>query len=368
MKVAVIGAGILGASVAYRLAEGGARVTLVERGEPGGGASAASFAWVNANEKKPRAYFGLNYAGLREHYRLREEFGGAPWLHPGGNLVWSADARGLRERVERLRGWGYAAETVGEERARELEPEVRSPGVAAAYFPEEAWVDVPRLVRELVERARAAGAEVRTGSPVVGIEAEVSAVRLAGGERVAVDAVVNAAGPDADRVAGMAGSPLPLAPRRGLLVRLEVRGAPLRRVLHAPEVNLRPDGAGYLIAHHESVDRRLGGKDERRLAVELLERARGILPVPEARVSGVRVGTRPVPADGYPSVGAAPGIPGYYEAVTHSGVTLGPLLGRLLACEILGGEVHPLAAPYRPGRLREQRMTEHPIRNAKEGG
>jgi glycine/D-amino acid oxidase-like deaminating enzyme len=50
-------------------------------------------------------------------------------------------------------------------------------------------------------------------------------------------------------------------------------------------------------------------------------------------------------------VGALSQIPGYYEAVTHSGVTLGPLVGRLLACEILAGEVDPLIAPFRPDRF-----------------
>jgi glycine/D-amino acid oxidase-like deaminating enzyme len=64
-----------------------------------------------------------------------------------------------------------------------------------------------------------------------------------------------------------------------------------------------------------------------------------------------RFGLRPVPADGHSCVGALPEIPGYYEAVTHSGVTLGPLVGRLLAREILTGEVDPLIAPFRPDRF-----------------
>ena len=63
------------------------------------------------------------------------------------------------------------------------------------------------------------------------------------------------------------------------------------------------------------------------------------------------IAPRPMPADGYPSVGSVPGIPGYFEAITHSGVTLAPLIGRALAAEILGQPPYPLLAPYRPDRF-----------------
>jgi glycine/D-amino acid oxidase-like deaminating enzyme len=58
-----------------------------------------------------------------------------------------------------------------------------------------------------------------------------------------------------------------------------------------------------------------------------------------------------MPADGYPSVGAVAELPGYYEAVTHSGVTLGPLIGRLLAELILADRIDPLLEPYSPNRF-----------------
>ena len=58
-----------------------------------------------------------------------------------------------------------------------------------------------------------------------------------------------------------------------------------------------------------------------------------------------------MPADGHPSVGSVPSIPGYFEAITHSGVTLAPLIGRALAAEILGQPPNPLFTPYRPDRF-----------------
>lgn len=364
MRVAVVGAGIVGASVAFRLARSGtARVWIIDRSQPGTGTTSASFAWVNANEKTPRDYFELNRAGLEEHFRLRDELpGGAPWLNPAGNLEWAegeAAKEKLRRRVERLRSWGYSAEWWQASRVnRILEPNVAFPDTPVAFFPKEAWVDAPRLTNALVGLARRYGAEARFGAAAEEIEirgGRVGAVRLRGGERIPVDAVVNAAGPGADRVAALLGRPLPLEPSKGLLLRLAVEANPLGRILHSPGINLRPDGPEHVLLHHGSIDQELeDGAIERKgpLYRELLARARRVVPaLGNAKIEDARVGVRPIPEDGFPCVGAVSKIGGYYEAVTHSGVTLGPLVGRLLARELLTGEVDPSIAPFRPDRF-----------------
>ncbi|NBO21116.1 MAG: ABC transporter substrate-binding protein [Rhodobacteraceae bacterium] len=69
------------------------------------------------------------------------------------------------------------------------------------------------------------------------------------------------------------------------------------------------------------------------------------------RIAEIRLGRRPVPQDGLPLLGGLPGFGGATLAVTHSGVTLAPLIGRLLAREILFGEESALLAPFRPLRL-----------------
>ncbi len=141
MRVAVVGAGIVGASVAFWLSQRGARVWLLDRSRPASGTTASSFAWINANSKTPRDYFGLNRAGMEEHLRLRDELpGGAPWLRAGGNLVWVGDEErdGLDRRVERLRSWGYTAEWWRASRVNEvLEPRLKfpSPDTPVAFFP-----------------------------------------------------------------------------------------------------------------------------------------------------------------------------------------------------------------------------------------
>jgi glycine/D-amino acid oxidase-like deaminating enzyme len=358
LKVAVIGAGIVGSSVAHRLSEGGAEVVMIDGAEPGSGTTSTSFAWINANNKLPRDYFELNVAGMREHERLRDEIGDG-WLHPTGNLIWAAndEQTNLEERVERLRSWSYAAEMLPAAAVNEkLEPGAALPEIRIAHFPEESWVDAPALTRRLVEAAVRNGAHERFGDAVRGIEVESKGVtlRLEDGE-VHADTVVNATGTKAASVAEMVGRELPLDVFPGLLVRIAVPGDPLRHIMHTPRINVRPDGPGYVLLHHDSVDERLtddfaGTEDP--LCAELLERARLVLPaLAEAEVVEARFGMRPVPADGHSCVGALSAIPDYYEAVTHSGVTLGPLIGRLLAREILAGEIDPLIAPFRADRF-----------------
>lgn len=343
------------------------QVTLVDRGEPGSGTTGASFAWVNANRKLPRAYFELNVAGMKEHDELERELEDSGWLHRSGNLEFAVEeetARELRDRVDRLQSWGYEARLMEAEEAVELEPQavrtVFPEGMGAiAYFPGESWVEAAALARLLVLAARRHGAQLRFGDGLAGIEISGGGVRgisLKSGERLEADAVVNACGPGAAEVADMVGSPLGLDLRSGLLVSVAVGEVPVSHMLHTDRVNLRPDSTGGLLLHHESVDRMLedGAASEGELAKLLLERAREALPVlRQARVYDWRVGTRPIPQDGLPCLGPVPAVPGYYEAVTHSGVTLGPLLGRLLAEEISSGEPHRGLCAFRPYRFRQ---------------
>ena len=361
MKVAVVGAGIVGSSVAYRLSEEGTEVVLIDGAEPGSGTTSTSFAWVNANNKLPRDYFELNVAGMREHERLREEIGGG-WLHPSGNLIWTSEEEqeNLESRVERLCSWSYAAELLPASAVSErLEPGAvfPDPDLRVAHFPEESWVDAPALTRTLVEAASRNGARTLVGKEVRGIEVGGDGVTLRreNGEAIRADAVVNATGARAASMAELVGRELPLDVFPGLLVRVAVSGEPLHHLMHTPRINVRPDGPGYVLLHHGSVDERLtddfaGTEDP--LCAELLKRARLVLPaLEEAEVVEARFGMRPVPADGHSCVGALSAIPGYYEAVTHSGVTLGPLIGCQLAREILTDEVDPLIAPFRPDRF-----------------
>src|ERR1700761_3591477 len=88
-RFVVVGAGVLGVTLTARLAEAGAAVTLLEQPRPGHAATRSSFAWLNANNKVPRAYHDLNRAGLRAWSARAEGLGRPDWYRPSGNLEWA---------------------------------------------------------------------------------------------------------------------------------------------------------------------------------------------------------------------------------------------------------------------------------------
>lgn len=352
MRVCVIGCGIIGASVAYRLAgRTGVTVAVVDGRPPGGGTTAVSFAWANANAKRPYAYFALNHAGMREYDRLAAELGEAGWRHDGGRLQVPGDA----DHVAELAGWDYPAELLDVRLAtRELEPALNlgDPDGPVAYFPTEFGVDAVRLTGLLTAAAARRGVSFRIGTPVTGVDAcgPGFAVRLADGGEVAADVVVNATGGAAPEVGAWLGRPLPMASTRGLTTLVRADRHPLGRIVHTPGLDVRPEGADHLRLHFTPYDE--DARDPGAAADDLLRRLHALIPgLDGAYTTAVYAGVRPIPGDGVTSLGPVPGTPGAYEAVTHSGVTLGPLLGRLLADEITDGTVDPLIEPFRPDRF-----------------
>ena len=370
----MVGAGVLGVCVTARLAEAGIGVTLLEQAQPGRAATRSSFAWLNANDKAPRAYHDLNHAGMRAWAGLAASLDGAAWYRPVGNIEWAASAperAKLEARVRRLAGWGYPARLIDAAEAAELEPSMRLPqSVAdAAWFPGEGYLLTERLVSELVELAVQRGATMLTGEPgrVVGFDAADGAVRgvqTAAAQVIAADAVVCCAGRWVPELAALAGAacPVPLVPwaepgaaAPGLVVQAgPVMPPGPARVVHTPEVYLRPQSGGlvHLEAPDAAVDLHTPEADLRRWAEELLRRARrAVRGLEDASVTGYRVCVRPMPADGRSIVGWLPGAGGLYVAVTHSGVTLAAHLAQLITTELADGTTAAELAPYRPNRF-----------------
>ncbi|MBV9140398.1 MAG: FAD-binding oxidoreductase [Pseudonocardiales bacterium] len=368
-RIVIVGAGIVGAALADQLAaRRDGDVVLIDRSQPGWGTSRTSFGWLNANEKQPRAYFDLSVEAMRDWRRLAREFGTPSWYQPVGNLAWvrSPQAREeLAKRVDRLQAWGYGAELVTASRARGLEPNVTIPSDAEiAFFPDEGYASGCQAVQALVQRAMSFGARLITGvdvSELVVSRSRVTGVRLANEERIAAEMVVCCAGWRSPELLAPLGIDLPLIPAstRGspapcLTVTIEGVTPRPDRVIHAPELDLRPTGKNRLLLEANDVDVHVditsgdNHLDDR--AQKLLTRAGMVVPAAiSATIVEASLCVRPLPLDGYPLVGPVSDHHGLYIAVTHSGITLAPILARHITLELLGTE-SPILRQYRPDR------------------
>ncbi|AXB42382.1 NAD(P)/FAD-dependent oxidoreductase [Amycolatopsis albispora] len=379
MKVIVVGAGVLGISVARSLARAGAEVLILDRTGPGAGTSSTTFAWTNANRKPDPDYYRITLAGMAEHRELAAELPGEQAYFPSGGLQF-ADAETepwLTANVERLQGLGYPARWIDRDEASALAGGIRIPArtTVIAHFPAEGYVRPDRFVQNLLADAVRHGAALSTGTVVSISDGHRARVELAGGEVHTADRVVLATGRWTGELAAASGFDVPMvsnvergSPVIGLLgyVRSPLD---LRCVLHTPGLNLRPGAGAPAVVQALDVNPGVDparppgpGSDQ---AATIAARLAALLPDPgEVPEIELRVGFRSLPADGNP-------ITGYlgeriYCVVSHGGITLAPLLGRLVAAEVAGDQREELLEPFRPGRFAGQAVPA-PARPAKLG-
>ena len=349
MKTIVIGAGVMGASVAYRLAQAGAAVTVLEATRD---RRRHLRHQLCLDQRAQKAAEALSRSECRRHEgafgtgrRVRRHAMVARRRQSGMGSRTRSQAQ--RENIEQLQSWGYAAEWITLREVEELEPDIDPATIGdapVAFFPEEGWLDPVVYAHAMLSAARRRhGAKVICGARVVDLIMagdRVTGVRVADGTQYEADTVVNCAGRWTNEATRDAGLHLPLAPTVGFLVFTPPVAAGLSRVVRTSIIDARPDGAGRLMLHWNPTDASLSF--DTRLspsmpeARDLVRRARQLLPsIGEVEPEAVRIAIRPIPGDHLSAIGPMPRISGYYIAITHSGVTMSPFLGAAVADEIV---------------------------------
>jgi len=369
LRVIVVGAGIVGASIAYHLSRcKDLAVTVLERDEPCAGASGHSFAWLNSFGKDPVSYHHFNRRSMDIWDRFARRLGMDLDLHWGGELRWEwapERVEALYQRIKQLQAWGYPIRIISSDELSELEPGLSPGPVEIASFSEiDGRVDPLKVIEACLQRACEAGTVVHTHTPVNKLcldkEGRIEAVNTSSGE-IGCDVVVLASGTDTTELAATAGVHIPQQHSPGVVIRTDPQPPILQNVsvLHLPpinenrhEIHLRQSADGTLAigqGSQESVDQ----DDSQKHADDLLDRAVHYLPaLAGARAIPKPVGYRPMPIDGLPVIGFCEAVPNLYIALMHSGVTLAPLVGELAMVEIVDGAHVEMLAPYRPERFR----------------
>lgn len=349
-KIVIIGAGLVGASLAFQLARLGRSVTVIEAGLPAGEASGRSFGWINASFALNDAHFALRLAGMAAHQRLAQVL---PGHHrASGCLWWEETGEAFAATAKKLADAGYPLEILDGNGVLAREPCLRHPPQAALFFPSEGWVDAVALTRALLV---ASGAQVltgvtariaTTGGRVIGVQTPLGPI--------AADQVVVAAGLGTSALLAPLGMGLPMLHRPGLLLRTAPVSLRLNHILAAPDQEIRQEDDGRLLApaaaSHQSDDGTAMG-DPITAAEATLARIALMLGLSNLRAESLTHANRPVPGDGLPVAGRAPGIEGLWIAVMHSGVTLAAVVAEALGAEIIGQDTAVTLQSFRPERL-----------------
>ncbi|WP_376100685.1 NAD(P)/FAD-dependent oxidoreductase (plasmid) [Roseomonas sp. CCTCC AB2023176] len=354
-RIVVVGAGIVGASIVYHLAQRGASVTVVDATGVAAGATGRAFGWINIASGASGAYSRLRQPAAADWRRLEEEFAGALGLRWCGALTWHRDPAETERFVADRLAEGYGVRLVGREEVATLEPGLADPPRIAAHAAEEGMLDPVRATGVLLRAAEDLGAEMHFGASVqevVTANGRVWELRTEAGE-IAADCVVLACGVGARSLLGLLGADLPLHGSPAILLRYRTPAPVVRGIVSAPGMEVRQGLADILVGAANYVGE--GGEDspEAVAARALATVRRSLRGGHEVTLLDVAVGVRPMPADRLPVVGPLRAVEGVYLAALHSGVTMAAIVGRLVAEEIKGGHLSDLLQPFRPERFAE---------------
>ena len=367
-KTVVVGGGVIGLGIAWRLARDGCAVTVYDRGEAGRGASwAAAGMLAAAVETEPgeEALLGLTLESQRLWPDFARELEAASGIPLGyrdeGTIVVALtrdDAEQLRHSYQFQKGLGLAVEWLSGAQARQREPHLR-PGIpGAVWSPGDHQVENRALARALAVAARRAGASVREHCLVREVEVVGGRARgvVTADGRDPADVVVLAAGAWSREIGGIPTRFLPaVRPIKGqmLALRMDPAAPLLRHVVWLPRGYLVPRLDGRLVVGGTVEER---GFDDTVTAgglLALIEGAwRAVPAIEELPVAETWVGFRPGSRDDAPMLGPS-GLDGLVVATGHhrNGILLTPVTAHAISRYILSGRLPDSLRLFTPERF-----------------
>ncbi len=359
----IIGAGIIGCSLARELAGGGMRPLVIDRGTVGGEASSAAAGMLSpsAEAETPDALFALGRSSLQCYPAwisgLISETGMDPQYRTEGTLLpYASDAQ--RSDWLSTLAWqresGVPVQEITPGRLQELEPGL-APRKGAFFLSSDHQVDNRLLMHALVQSCRMRGVSFLLGKPVRKVENPGSrswVVRLEN-ERLETAVVVNAAGAWAGLIPVEGMESPPLDPVKGHMLSLHPPTEAVRHVIRTRSTYLVPRRNGRIVVG-STMEREGFDKTTRAAAIAaLLNDAQALCPLlGQAALAETWTGLRPASLDDMPILGPSK-LEGYWFAQGHfrNGILLAPITAKILARWILTGQGDDSVAEFSAGRF-----------------
>ncbi|SFF17871.1 NAD(P)/FAD-dependent oxidoreductase [Spirosoma endophyticum] len=352
--IVVVGAGIVGASLAYHLQRGMAQVTLLDKATNlADGATANSFGWITVNPESPQTYITLRQQAIADWHRLENELKGQLNVNWSGALTWLDDPAQTERLAGKLIGAGYPVQVIDQPQIQLLEPNLKKVPSRAMLAEDEGAIDPKLALHGLITAARQAGVSCQLGNEVLSLMmtgSRLTGVVTAHGA-ITADIVVLATGVNADSLCQPLAIHLPLTKSPAILVSFHTSHPFVNRIVSSPSLELRAASPRLTLSAEDYLDDSIDNNPQA-IARRCLNNIKGHWHQAGLLVlTNVAVGNRPIPEDGLPIIGRIPSIEGLYVAVMHAGVTLAAVVGRLVARELLSDQEEALLASYRHSRF-----------------
>jgi len=357
--IIVIGAGIIGSISAWRLAQAGFKVTVLERNAPASEASQAALGILTFHAKlnMPDIFHQLCYRSQPYYKKLIDELSEItremPNFQQGGSLKVAFIEEDLPEIEDYYRinkALGVNVEWASVEESLMLAPGLNPKVITALFFENDAWVDNTALTLTIVEAAKKAGvtfqkANVRRinsqAERVTGVETDKGSF--------SADMVILSAGCWSGLIKGV--PPIPIFPVRGQA--LAVNSQPIRRVVMTSRGYMVPKGTDQMMIG--ATEEPVGFEEKNTLeGIESVAKA-GLEMAPslqKAEFLGAWAGLRPGTADKLPFIGPFPDLPNLIAATGHfrNGILLAPFTADIIRSVVTGEKPVIDISPLSPGR------------------
>ena len=345
-NILIIGAGIIGSALAYRIGQSGCTVSLLDPSEVGGAASSASFGWINASYENPKPYYALRRYAMDAWNRITPDLPNLPY-NMNGTLY--ADYYGVS--LDTLHAehtpWGYQFEWVTHDQITILEPKLTKVPKHALYCEIEAQV-IPDMAAKVFRQHAQNTTFIKTSATGLLTKGETIIGANTNDGPIYADITILAAGTHSQALAATAEIPVPLHTPAGLLIHTKPTTPLISHTILTDGLHMQQRADGTVIAGGD-----FGGgsinQNPKLGSNELFSRLQEALDSNELEFSHHTLGIRPTPSDGMPIVGSPKN--GLYVTVMHSGATLAPGIAELVAAEIETGHRDALLDTFHPDRF-----------------
>ncbi|MCL5045237.1 MAG: FAD-binding oxidoreductase [Actinobacteria bacterium] len=382
-EVAVIGGGVIGTSIAFRLAQAGKKVVLLEKNDLATGSSGACDKCIFVQSKAPGIHLELALRSAEIYSGLSRELDYDIEYHPKGGMIAIENQEQMEVMegvIARQREGGLDVRLLTGDEARRREPVLADHVVAAAHSPQDAEVNPFRLAHGFARAARKLGAKILNHTEVKGIGVENGWAKTVITDRGEIRAgvIINAAGVWAPLIGQMVGLEIPIKPRRGQILVTE----PVPQMIGSVFLDARYIVVKYnpsLARNADTVEGRLGvalslgqtdsgnilvgacrefvGYDLGTTHEALTAISRNALRI-AAGLRGFRIirafaGLRPYTPDGLPILGYVDGVKGFVMAAGHEGdgIALAAITGKLISELVVSGQASVSLEPFRLSRF-----------------